>query len=82
MGSSPLQGLENCLREIPVPRSQPAWSWSSAGDRVPRRAEPKNWTADKEGKVQLPRCLGVGKALVSWCPGHCLSQPRAGSHPP
>ncbi|XP_074171265.1 protein KRBA1 isoform X4 [Rhinolophus sinicus] len=50
VGSSPLQGLENCLREIPVPRSQPAWSWSSAGDRVPRRAEPKNWTADKEGR--------------------------------
>ncbi|KAF6276050.1 KRAB-A domain containing 1 [Rhinolophus ferrumequinum] len=50
VGSSPLQGLENCLREIPVPRSQPAWSWSSAGDRGPRRAEPKNWTADKEGR--------------------------------
>ncbi|KAM8813075.1 protein KRBA1 isoform 2-T2 [Rhynchonycteris naso] len=44
-----LQGVKNCLREIPVPRSQPAWSWSSAGDREPRRVEPKNWMADKEG---------------------------------
>ncbi|KAM7121486.1 protein KRBA1 isoform 4-T4 [Molossus nigricans] len=49
VGSAPLQGLENCLREISVPRSQPAWSWSSAGDREPRRVEPKAWTADKEG---------------------------------
>ncbi|XP_047703528.1 protein KRBA1 isoform X2 [Prionailurus viverrinus] len=49
VGSSPLQGLENCLREIPVPRPQSASSWSSAGDRGPQRAEPKNWTADKEG---------------------------------
>lgn len=54
MGSSPLQGLENCLREIPVPGPQPAWSWSSAGDRGPRRAEAKNWTADTEGKARLP----------------------------
>ncbi|XP_045434586.1 protein KRBA1 isoform X4 [Pipistrellus kuhlii] len=46
--SAPLQGLENCLREIPVPRSQPTWSWSSAGDREPQRVEPKNWMADKE----------------------------------
>ncbi|XP_016050956.1 PREDICTED: protein KRBA1 isoform X2 [Miniopterus natalensis] len=49
VGSAPLQGLENCLREIPVPRLQPAWSWSSAGYREPRRVEPKSWTADKEG---------------------------------
>ncbi|XP_058388488.1 protein KRBA1 isoform X3 [Diceros bicornis minor] len=49
VGSSPLQGLENCLREIPVPGPQPVWSWSSAGDRGPRRAEPKNWTADTGG---------------------------------
>ncbi|XP_030164568.1 protein KRBA1 isoform X1 [Lynx canadensis] len=49
VGSSPLQGLENCLREIPVPRPQSASSWSSAGDRGPQRAEPKNWTTDKEG---------------------------------
>lgn len=61
MGSSPLQGLENCLREIPAPRSQLAWSWSSAGDRGPRRAEPKNWTAEQEGKVLLPGCLGARK---------------------
>nr|KAF6319652.1 KRAB-A domain containing 1 [Myotis myotis] len=47
--SAPLQGLENCLREISVPRSQPTWSWSSAGDREPQRVEPKNWMADKEG---------------------------------
>ncbi|XP_029777638.1 protein KRBA1 isoform X4 [Suricata suricatta] len=49
VGSSPLQGLENCLREIPVPRPQSASSWSSAGDRGPQRVEPKSWTADKEG---------------------------------
>uniref|UniRef100_A0A8D1DYT8 KRAB-A domain containing 1 n=1 Tax=Sus scrofa TaxID=9823 RepID=A0A8D1DYT8_PIG len=49
VGSSPLQGLENCLREIPTPRLQPAWSWSPAGDRGPRRGEPRNWTADTEG---------------------------------
>uniref|UniRef100_A0A452SD48 KRAB-A domain containing 1 n=1 Tax=Ursus americanus TaxID=9643 RepID=A0A452SD48_URSAM len=49
VGSSPLQGLENCLREIPVLRPQSASSWSSAGDRGPQRAEPKNWMADKEG---------------------------------
>ncbi|XP_039109844.1 protein KRBA1 isoform X2 [Hyaena hyaena] len=49
VGSSPLQGLENCLREIPVPRPQSASSRSSAGDRGPQRAEPKNWTADKDG---------------------------------
>ncbi|XP_045689932.1 protein KRBA1 isoform X2 [Phyllostomus hastatus] len=49
VGSAPLQGLENCLREIPVPRPQPAWPWSSVGDREPRRVEPRGWTADKEG---------------------------------
>uniref|UniRef100_M3Y5V3 KRAB-A domain containing 1 n=1 Tax=Mustela putorius furo TaxID=9669 RepID=M3Y5V3_MUSPF len=49
VGSSPLQGLENCLREIPLLRPQSASSWSSAGDRAPQRGEPKNWTADKEG---------------------------------
>lgn len=73
MGSSPLQGLENCLREIPVPRSQPAWSWSSAGERGPQRMEPKNWIADKEGKARLPRCLRAGKVLLGWHPGHCLT---------
>ncbi|XP_004408931.1 PREDICTED: protein KRBA1 [Odobenus rosmarus divergens] len=49
VGSSPLQGLENCLREIPMLRPQSASSWSSAGDRGSQRAEPKNWTADREG---------------------------------
>ncbi|XP_013360098.1 PREDICTED: protein KRBA1 isoform X3 [Chinchilla lanigera] len=48
-GSSPLQGLENCLREIPVPRPQPAQPCTSAADRGPRRAEARNWTAHKEG---------------------------------
>ncbi|XP_054420470.1 protein KRBA1 [Pteronotus mesoamericanus] len=52
VGSAPLQGLENCLREIPVPKSQPAWPWSSAGDREPRRMEPKTWTADKEAGLR------------------------------
>ncbi|CAI9160843.1 unnamed protein product [Rangifer tarandus platyrhynchus] len=49
MGGSPLQGLENCLREIPAPRPQPAWPCSSAGDGGPRRAEPRNWVAGTEG---------------------------------
>ncbi|XP_051692951.2 protein KRBA1 isoform X10 [Oryctolagus cuniculus] len=49
LGSSPLQGLENCLKEIPVPRPQPAWPCSSAADRGPRRMELRNWAADKEG---------------------------------
>ncbi|KAM4873924.1 protein KRBA1 [Thomomys bottae] len=48
-GSSPLQSLENCLREIPMPKLQPAWSCSSAVDRGLRRTEPRSWTADKEG---------------------------------
>ncbi|XP_032100985.1 protein KRBA1 isoform X4 [Sapajus apella] len=48
-GSSPLQGLENCLKEIAVPVPWPAWPCSSAADRGPRRAEPRPWTADKEG---------------------------------
>ncbi|XP_053527928.1 protein KRBA1 isoform X2 [Artibeus jamaicensis] len=58
VGSAPLQGLENCLREIPVPRSQPAWSWSSVGDREPQRMEPKSWTADKEG-LRIEACEPV-----------------------
>ncbi|KAI5153832.1 Protein Krba1 [Manis pentadactyla] len=57
MGSSPLQDLENCLREIPVPRPQPACSWSLAGDRGPWSSEPKNWTADKEGPTALAGLL-------------------------
>ncbi|KAJ1063497.1 hypothetical protein K5549_021888 [Capra hircus] len=49
VGSSPLQGLENCLREIPAPWLQPAWPCSSAGDGGPRRAEPRNSAAGTEG---------------------------------
>uniref|UniRef100_A0A2I3S9K2 KRAB-A domain containing 1 n=1 Tax=Pan troglodytes TaxID=9598 RepID=A0A2I3S9K2_PANTR len=56
-GSSPLQGLENCLKEIPMPALRPAWPCSSAADRGPRRAEPRNWTADKEGNSG---CRGPG----------------------
>ncbi|XP_060161137.1 protein KRBA1 isoform X9 [Globicephala melas] len=48
-GSSPLQGLENCLREMPAPGPQPTWPCSSAGHRGPWRVEPKNWTAGVEG---------------------------------
>ncbi|XP_029089317.1 protein KRBA1 isoform X8 [Monodon monoceros] len=48
-GSSPLQGLENCLREMPAPGPQPTWPCSSAGHRGPWRVEPKNWTAGMEG---------------------------------
>ncbi|XP_055248322.1 protein KRBA1 isoform X11 [Gorilla gorilla gorilla] len=63
-GSSPLQGLENCLKEIPVPALRPAWPCSSAADRGPRRAEPRNWTADKEG-LRAEACesarLGQGR---------------------
>nr|XP_012298977.2 protein KRBA1 isoform X6 [Aotus nancymaae] len=62
-GSSPLQGLENCLKEIAVPVPWPAWPCSSAADRGPRRAEPRTWTADKEG-LRVEACesarLGQG----------------------
>uniref|UniRef100_A0A5F9CW26 KRAB-A domain containing 1 n=1 Tax=Oryctolagus cuniculus TaxID=9986 RepID=A0A5F9CW26_RABIT len=57
LGSSPLQGLENCLKEIPVPRPQPAWPCSSAADRGPRRMELRNWAADKEGAPTRPSPL-------------------------
>ena len=73
MGSSPLQGLENCLREIPAPRPQPAWPCSSAGDGGPRRAEPRNWVAGSEGNVggptsrsEMRRPSGSGLARGSW----------------
>ncbi|XP_057160451.1 protein KRBA1 [Ursus arctos] len=69
VGSSPLQGLENCLREIPVLRPQSASSWSSAGDRGPQRAEPKNWMADKEG------------AATKLSPLHCLENSLKGILP-
>ncbi|CAH7160799.1 Krba1 [Phodopus roborovskii] len=48
-GNSPLQGLENCLREIPIPRPQAAWPCSLAADRGLKKTEPRNWTADREG---------------------------------
>ncbi|XP_011913014.1 PREDICTED: protein KRBA1 isoform X5 [Cercocebus atys] len=66
-GSSPLQGLENCLKEIPVPVLRPAWPCSSAADRGPRRVEPRNWTADKEGlraEAWESACLGHGRGEV------------------
>lgn len=66
MGKGPLQGLENCLREIPAPRLRPAWCWSSAGDRASRRVEPRNWNTDKEGEM---KCLGnqiCGHFAVPW----------------
>ncbi|XP_055140439.1 protein KRBA1 isoform X18 [Symphalangus syndactylus] len=67
-GSSPLQGLENCLRER-VPALQPAWPCSSAADKGPRRAEPRNWTADKEGSAPKPSPL------------HCLESALRGILP-
>ncbi|XP_072865587.1 protein KRBA1 isoform X17 [Chlorocebus sabaeus] len=66
-GSSPLQGLENCLKEIPVPVLRPAWPCSSAADRGPRRVEPRNWTADKEERDRLPSCKPP--VPLSPCPG-------------
>ncbi|XP_033048892.1 protein KRBA1 isoform X15 [Trachypithecus francoisi] len=72
-GSSPLQGLENCLKEIPVPVLRPAWPCSSAADRGLRRVEPRNWTADKEERDRLPSC----KPPVPLSP--CLGGTPAGS---
>ncbi|XP_008832018.1 protein KRBA1 isoform X2 [Nannospalax galili] len=67
-GSSPLQGLENCLREIPLPRPQASWSCSSAVDRGLKRAEPRNWAAaDREGQKNEacePAHLGQGGGNV------------------
>ncbi|XP_017376431.1 protein KRBA1 isoform X6 [Cebus imitator] len=68
-GSSPLQGLENCLKEIAVPVPWPAWPCSSAADRGPRRAEPRTWTADKEGPAPKPSPL------------HCLESALRGILP-
>ncbi|XP_060052755.1 protein KRBA1 [Erinaceus europaeus] len=48
-GSSPLQRLQTCLQGIPAPGPRPPWPWLSIGDRGPRRAEPRNWMADREG---------------------------------
>ncbi|XP_057632240.1 protein KRBA1 isoform X1 [Chionomys nivalis] len=63
-GNSPLQGLENCLREIPVPRPQAAWPCSLTVDRGLKRPEPRNWTADREGprgEACEPPHLGQGR---------------------
>ncbi|XP_068939158.1 protein KRBA1 [Petaurus breviceps papuanus] len=52
IGSSPLQGLENCLKEISTNRphlSQPVSSLAPEGDGVSRRVEPRSWALDKEG---------------------------------
>ncbi|XP_044534392.1 protein KRBA1 [Gracilinanus agilis] len=53
LGSSPLQGLENCLKEISTSRphlSQTASSLlTSGGDGILRRADPRSWASDKEG---------------------------------
>ncbi|XP_076422760.1 protein KRBA1 isoform X32 [Peromyscus maniculatus bairdii] len=66
-GSSPLQGLENCLREIPIPRPQAAWPCSLAADRGSKRTEPRNWTADTDGprgEACEPPHLGQGRGEV------------------
>ncbi|XP_038173970.1 protein KRBA1 isoform X8 [Arvicola amphibius] len=66
-GNSPLQGLENCLREIPVPRPQAAWPCSLTVDRGLKRPEPRNWTADREGprgEACEPPHLGQGRGEV------------------
>uniref|UniRef100_A0A2K6ETH7 KRAB-A domain containing 1 n=1 Tax=Propithecus coquereli TaxID=379532 RepID=A0A2K6ETH7_PROCO len=68
-GSSPLQDLENCLKEIPVPGPQPAWPCSSAAEGGLRRTEPRNWTADKEGPAAKPSPL------------HCLENSLRGILP-
>lgn len=66
-GNSPLQGLENCLREIPVPRPQAAWPCPSAADRGLKRTEPRNWATDREGlrgEACEPPHLRQGRAEV------------------
>ncbi|XP_040592799.1 protein KRBA1 isoform X4 [Mesocricetus auratus] len=66
-GNSPLQGLENCLREIPIPRPQAAWPCSLAADRGLKRTEPRNWTADREGprgEACEPPHFGQGRGDV------------------
>ncbi|XP_035304956.1 protein KRBA1 [Cricetulus griseus] len=66
-GNSPLQGLENCLREIPIPRPQAAWPCSLAADKVLKRTEPRNWTADREGprgEACEPPHFGQGRGEV------------------
>ncbi|XP_036614983.1 protein KRBA1 isoform X1 [Trichosurus vulpecula] len=57
VGSSPLQGLENCLKEISANRphlSQPASLLAPAGDGISRRVETRSWISDKEGLGSEP----------------------------
>ncbi|XP_072508478.1 protein KRBA1 isoform X3 [Notamacropus eugenii] len=57
VGSSPLQGLENCLKEISANRThlgQPASLLAPAGDGISSRAEPRNWILDKKGLGSEP----------------------------
>ncbi|XP_021096530.1 protein KRBA1 isoform X2 [Heterocephalus glaber] len=77
-GSSPLQGLENCLREISRPRPQPAQPCFSAADRRLRRAEARNWMAYKEGlrgEACEPAHLGQGGREVP-TQSPCLAGPQ------
>ncbi|XP_023568554.1 protein KRBA1 isoform X3 [Octodon degus] len=78
-GSSPLQGLENCLREIPVPRPQPAQPCASAAaDRGLRRVESRSWMADKEGlkgEASEPARHAQGGEAPPQSP--CLASPQA-----
>ncbi|KAL6074768.1 hypothetical protein STEG23_019074, partial [Scotinomys teguina] len=69
-GNSPLQGLENCLREIPIPRPQAAWPCSLAAERGLKRTEPRNWTADREG----PRGEACGPAPLGQDQGEVPSR--------
>ncbi|XP_077005392.1 protein KRBA1 [Tamandua tetradactyla] len=82
VASSPLQGLENCLKEIPVPRPQPVWSWPLAADGVPRRAEPRNWMVNKEGPSREscePYHLGLAEKEVPTRNLHLASPPAFSS---
>ncbi|KAM5255355.1 protein KRBA1-like [Ctenodactylus gundi] len=80
-GNSPLQGLENCLREIPLPRLQPARVCPSAADRGPWRVEPRSWVAHKEGAAATPsplHCLESSlREILPVRPLHfaCLASP-------
>ncbi|XP_036038810.1 protein KRBA1 isoform X4 [Onychomys torridus] len=79
-GNSPLQGLENCLREIPIPRPQAAWPCSLAADRGSKRTEPRSWTADTEGpraEACEPPHLRQGRGEVPSRSLHSLHQVTA-----
>ncbi|XP_056655835.1 protein KRBA1 isoform X3 [Monodelphis domestica] len=67
LGSSPLQGLENCLKEISTSRPHLSQTASSSlapgGDGILRRADPRSWALDKEGLGGQPHdslCLRQG----------------------